>query len=204
MASVNNIILALAISYALGSIPFGILISKLFNVDIRQHGSGNIGATNVLRTLGPIPGLIVFILDILKGTAAVYLSQSVSQDPLIIIGCGLAAVLGHSYSIFLRFKGGRGAATGLGILLGIAPDVFLGALIIVILIIGITRYVSIASMTTPILVTLAFIVLNRPLPYSIVAGVITILIIIRHIPNINRLLNKTEPKIGEKNDQNKA
>jgi len=192
------IILALIAGYLLGSIPFGYLVAKMQNIDIRRFGSGNIGATNVFRTLGPVPGSIVFVLDLLKGTFAIYLAQQVTANPWLIILAGLSAVVGHMFPVFLKFKGGRGAATGLGILLGIAPEVFIGAVGLAALIIFVTRYVSVASMATALTATLALIVLKQPLPYSLVTGGITILIIVRHIPNIKRLINKTEPKIGEK------
>jgi glycerol-3-phosphate acyltransferase PlsY len=100
----------------------------------------------------------------------------------------------------MKFKGGRGAATGLGVLLAVAPDIFLAALILVAFIILTTRYVSVASMIVPVLVTAAFYVLKRPFPYFLTAGLAALLIILRHIPNIKRLLKGTEPKIGEKNE----
>lgn len=193
-----NILLVILVAYLLGSIPFGFLIPKIWNLDIRRQGSGNIGATNVFRTLGPVAGIIVFILDLLKGTIPVLIAQQVTADPWLIILAGATAVVGHTFPVFLKFKGGRGSATGLGILLGVAPDIFLGALILVIIIILITHYVSLASITTPPLVTLSFYLLKRPLPYTLVAGLITLLIIIRHIPNIKRLIRRTEPKIGLK------
>lgn len=192
------IVLALIAAYILGSIPFGYLIAKIWNIDIRCFGSGNIGATNVLRTLGPIPGSIVFILDLLKGTLAIYLIQITTANPWAIILAGVLAILGHMFPVFLQFKGGRGAATGLGILLGIAPDIFLGTVILAVLIIWLTRYVSVASMFTSLAVAAALFILKRPFPYGLAAALITILIILRHIPNIKRLLNKAEPKIGEK------
>ena len=192
-----QILTVILLAYVLGSIPFGLIIAKIFNIDIRQHGSGNIGATNVFRTLGPVAGVIVLTLDLLKGTLPVYLAAQVTADPWLIIFAGLAAVLGHTYSIFMKFKGGRGAATGMGILLGIAPEIFVGALIMVILVILISRYVSLASISTPPVVTLAFILLKKPLPYTIVAGLITALIIVRHVPNIKRLIQGTERKIGQ-------
>ena len=191
-----NIVLVILMAYLLGSIPFGFLIPKIWNLDIRRHGSGNIGATNVFRTLGPTAGILVFILDMFKGTLPVMIAQRLTLNPWLIILVGATAVLGHTFSIFLKFKGGRGSATGLGILLGVAPDIFLGALLIVILIVLITRYVSLASIITPPLVTLAFWLLRRPLPYTLVAGLVTLLIIIRHIPNIKRLRQGTESKIG--------
>jgi len=182
--------------YLIGSIPFGYLISKIWNIDIRRYGSGNIGATNVYRTLGFMIALLVFVLDLAKGTLAVYLAQRIFDAPWLVISTGLAAILGHMYSIFLNFKGGRGVATSAGVLLGIAPDIFLGALIYTLLIILLTRYVSIASMTTPILVTAALFWLKRPLPYTLVIGLVSILILIRHLPNLKRLLTKSEPRIG--------
>ncbi|KPJ65680.1 hypothetical protein AMJ44_09740 [candidate division WOR-1 bacterium DG_54_3] len=184
--------------YLIGAIPFGYLIAKIWNVDIRRSGSGNIGATNVFRSLGLFPGLMVFALDLAKGTFAIYLAQQMTDLPWVIILTGLATILGHMYSIFLKFKGGRGVSTSLGVLLGIAPDIFIGTLIFAALVIFITRYVSVASMITPILVTVAFFTLKRPLPYTLTAGMVAILIIIRHASNLKRLLEKTEPRVGEK------
>lgn len=188
-------LLVFIIGYILGSIPFGYLIPKIWNIDIRRFGSGNIGATNVFRTLGPIPGSAVFILDLLKGTLPVCFAQLITHNPWLIILTGLAAVLGHMFSVFLKFKGGRGAATGLGVLLGIAPDIFIGAAMLAVIIMYLTRYVSVTSMATSVLVAIIFLALKRPLPYNLAVGFIAILIIIRHIPNIKRLVNKTEPKI---------
>lgn len=193
-----QVFLVIIAAYFLGSIPFGYLVARVWNIDIRQHGSGNVGATNVLRTLGPLPGLLVFCLDLLKGAVPVWAALYLTNEPWLILLAGVMAVIGHTYSIFLKFKGGRGAATGLGVLLGVAPDIFLGALIVVILIIALTRYVSLASIVTPPLVSTAFLVLKRPLPYAIVAWLITLIIIIRHIPNIKRLLSGTERKLGAK------
>jgi glycerol-3-phosphate acyltransferase PlsY len=199
MAFVNIIIaLVVAAAYLLGSIPFGYLIAKIWNIDIRRYGSGNIGATNVFRVLGVYPGSAVFVLDLLKGTLAIYLARLVTSNPWLIVLAGLAAVAGHMFSVFLKFKGGRGAATGLGILLGIAPDIFILAAAVAALLMFLTRYVSVASMITPLLITAAFYLLKRPLPYAAASGVIAVLIIIRHLPNIKRLYNKTEPKIRGK------
>jgi glycerol-3-phosphate acyltransferase PlsY len=193
-----KIILTFTLAYLLGSIPFGYLIALLFKIDIRQHGSGNIGATNVFRTLGPLAGAMVFLLDLLKGTLAVVATRILIGDAWFVILAALAVVIGHSFSIFLKFKGGRGAATSLGTLLGVAPDIFVVAALLVAAIIYITRYVSVASITVPILVTLAMYFLNRPLPYTIACALVSALIIIRHIPNIKRLLAGTESKVGIK------
>lgn len=191
-------LLVLAAGYLIGSIPFGYLAARLCKIDIRRHGSGNIGATNVLRVLGPVPGAIVFILDMAKGTLPVLAMRQVSPDPLWIVLAGAAAILGHTFPVFLKFKGGRGVATGLGLLLGIAPDIFLAALLCFALILALTRIVSVSSMLTSLLVVVAFVTLKRPPAYSLVAGLILILIVARHLPNIKRLLAGTEPRIGAK------
>lgn len=200
MAAVNNLslFLILVLSYVIGSIPFGYLIGRLKGIDIRRYGSGNIGATNVFRTLGLPLGLAVFALDLLKGTLAVWLMLWLNGDPWLVILAGGLAVIGHSYSIFLNFKGGRGAATGMGILLGVAPDIFLFALVMVVVIVALTRYVSAASILTPIVVSLAFTLTGRPLPYTLLAWAVAFIIILRHRPNIQRLIAGTEPKIGGK------
>lgn len=193
-----KLLVLLISAYLIGSIPFGYLISRVWNIDIRRFGSGNIGATNVFRTLGPVPGVIVFGLDMFKGTLPVSLAINLGLHPWLVILTGIVAVIGHAYPIYLNFKGGKGAATGLGILLGIAPDIFVAALLIAVLIIYASRYVSLASIITPILVTILFFSLKRPLAYSLAAGLVTIIIIVRHIPNIKRLMNGTENKIGLK------
>ncbi|MFH1576603.1 MAG: glycerol-3-phosphate 1-O-acyltransferase PlsY [Candidatus Margulisiibacteriota bacterium] len=197
----TNILLVMVAAYLLGSIPFGYLIARIWNIDIRRKGSGNIGATNVFRTIGPLAGSLVFLLDLLKGALPVLLAKQLTANPWLVILVGIATVLGHTYPIFLKFKGGRGAATGLGFLLAVAPDIFIGALILVILIILLTRYVSLASIITSPLVTLAFFLLKRPLPYGLIAALVSVIIILRHIPNIKRLLAGTESRIGVKNDK---
>jgi acyl phosphate:glycerol-3-phosphate acyltransferase len=199
MAAVTiSIVLSILAAYLAGSIPFGYLIPKALGTDIRRLGSGNIGATNVFRILGPLPGSIVFVLDLAKGALPLFWMQSVTDNPWLVMLAGLAAVLGHTFPVFLKFKGGRGAATGLGVLLAISPEIFIGALIFAAVVILISRYVSLASITTPPLITLAFILFNKPLPYTIVAALLSLLIILRHIPNIKRLLKGTESRIGGK------
>jgi glycerol-3-phosphate acyltransferase PlsY len=139
--TLSIILLATILSYLLGSIPFGVIVAKFCKVDIQNVGSGNIGATNVLRTLGPVAGGVVFVLDLLKGTLAAVLAIWLLPSPLWIILASSMSIIGHMFPVFLKFKGGRGSATGLGVLLAIAPDVFLGAFILVVIIIGATRYV---------------------------------------------------------------
>ncbi len=184
--------------YLLGSIPFGLIIGKIKGVDVRKSGSGNIGATNVLRTLGPAWGGAVFLLDFFKGTLPVWLAQAYSGDPLIIVLCGLAAVLGHSFPVFLGFKGGKGVATGAGILFGIAPEMAVFGLVLFAVIAFLTRYVSAGSVLASVTVFVLFVILGKPLPYTVLVGLGTLLIVIRHIPNLKRLAAGTERRIGEK------
>lgn len=182
-------------SYLLGSIPFGLIIARIWNIDIRRYGSGNIGATNVFRALGPFPGALVLALDFLKGTLAVYIGYRVGGDPKLVLLLGVSAIFGHMYSVFLGFKGGKGAATGLGVLAGVAPDVFLIAAVFAAAVILATRYVSVASMATPLVVTCLMFVFRKPLPYTLAALLMAIFILSRHIPNIQRLLKGSEPRL---------
>jgi acyl phosphate:glycerol-3-phosphate acyltransferase len=201
----TKILLLLVFGYLIGSIPFGLLAGKIKGVDIRKVGSGNIGATNIYRTLGIVPALAVFILDMLKGTAAVCLAQSLlplstpylSREYYIILA-GVAAIVGHMFSVFLKGKGGKGAATSLGILLGVTPDLFVIAIIYVIVCIAVTRYVSVTSITGVILLSILMFVFHKPAAYGIFTVVVAVLMIYKHIPNIKRLMDGTEPKIWGK------
>ncbi|MHB8842748.1 MAG: glycerol-3-phosphate 1-O-acyltransferase PlsY, partial [Candidatus Aquicultor sp.] len=156
----------LLFGYLLGSVPFGLVIAKVFyRVDIRQHGSGNIGATNCYRTLGPIAGILVLAADVLKAMIPIFIAQAVLSNsphivPLMSVIVGLSAVIGHSYSIFLGFSGGKGMATASGIILALWPwaaPILVG---IWALIIALTRYVSLASiivaLTLPVLVAILY------------------------------------------------
>ncbi|OGC11710.1 acyl-phosphate glycerol 3-phosphate acyltransferase [candidate division WOR-1 bacterium RIFOXYA12_FULL_52_29] len=183
--------------YLLGSIPFSFIIAKIWGVDLRRVGSGNIGATNVLRSAGLMPGVLAFFFDFAKGWGAVLLGSLVSGDPLTIILLGSAALLGHTFPVFLKFRGGKGAATGFGILAGITPDVFGLALLLVAIIIYATRYVSLASIITPWFTALLMYLMGKPAPYLYLTVAAAIFILVRHLPNIKRLINGTEPRIGE-------
>jgi len=194
-----NIILPIIIGYLIGSIPFGVIAGKLRKIDIRKVGSGNIGATNIYRTLGTAPAVIVFILDILKGALAVYIAQAMIPDsPAIIVVSGIAAIIGHMYPVYIGFKGGKGSATGLGVLLGITPDLFIIAMIYVAVAITVTRYVSVTSISGVLLLAALMFTFHKPVEYSIAAIIVAILVIYKHAPNIKRLLSGTEPKIWGK------
>lgn len=196
--------LVLIISYILGSIPIGLIVGKVSRgIDIRQFGSGNIGATNVLRTLGIVPATVVFIGDTLKGLGAVLIARSLLSDyPMVIVLAGLAAIAGHSASVFLGFKGGKGVATSLGVIIGITPLVACTAFGLWVIIVAVTRYVSIASIiasiSAPIMMWFSQKLFGRPTPieYTIFAAAAAVLILIRHKSNISRLISGTEPRIG--------
>lgn len=193
--------LLVVFSYLLGSISFGYLITKkVKNVDIRKMGSGNTGATNISRVLGLKYALIVFLLDLGKGLLAVFLAGRFASDPWVIILCAYAVIIGHNWPIFFSFKGGRGAATTLGVFLGIMPVAALIVFGIIVIIILATRYVSLASITGAILIPFCVLFFHYPREYLIFGLSVTLLIIWRHIPNIKRLRQGKELKIGEKVD----
>jgi|SRR5699024_131760 len=183
------------IAYLLGSIPFALVVGKVgYNIDIRNYGSGNLGATNTFRVLGLKAGLIVTISDILKGTVASLLPLIFQQTEIHILIIGLFAVLGHTYPIFARFKGGKAVATSAGVVLASSPLLF-GILIgSFLLVLYISKYVSLASMVTGLVTTIVCLFLDDWLLFSVIL-ILTIFVFYRHKDNIKRILNKTEPKI---------
>ena len=191
-----RLLLACLIGYALGSIPFGVYISRAFGIDILKVGSGNIGATNVYRVMGAKAALPVLILDIAKGLIpsllALYAFNLTSDGALL---AGIFAVIGHCLSPFLGFKGGKGIATTLGAALGVVPYVALSALGVFLVMLAITRYVSLSSivaMATTLIWGIVF--KSTPAQFAIYA-LLTLFVIYRHRANIGRLLRGEEPKI---------
>jgi glycerol-3-phosphate acyltransferase PlsY len=203
-----NLIFMITIAYLVGSIPTAIIYGKIFRgIDIREHGSGNAGATNVFRVMGWKSGLIVLLIDITKGLIATLFIykiaiNSVPFEPVLIqIIAGLSAVFGHIWTIFAGFKGGKGVGTGAGMIIGIIPEAVLAALIIFIITVGLTRFVSLgsvlASITIPFYLFFKKIFFQGNISKTIMlfALFIPILIIYTHRSNIVRLLNGTENKI---------
>ncbi|MEA3476400.1 MAG: glycerol-3-phosphate 1-O-acyltransferase PlsY [Candidatus Cloacimonadota bacterium] len=217
-----KIIISIIIAYLLGSIPFGFLIGRLIKgIDIRQYGSKNIGATNVYRVIGIIPGIISFILDFFKGFFAVQIgrwllesSTNIFNIPILnvlnnievtqtfqilIIIVGISVMLGHIFPIFLQFKGGKGVATGAGAFINIAPIPVVYALTSFVITLFIFRYVSLASMIAVAAFFISELIRNIPkfneLPFLILTAFIMILIIFRHKENIKRLKNGKEKKL---------
>ncbi|SDR85035.1 acyl-phosphate glycerol-3-phosphate acyltransferase [Paenibacillaceae bacterium GAS479] len=193
-------ILAIAASYLLGSVSFSILIARYIKgIDIRQHGSGNAGATNTLRVLGKGPGILVFALDILKGIAAVWIGRFAAPDvdwlPAV---CGLAVIAGHNWPIYFRFKGGKGIATAIGVMVSLAflPALYAG--LIAILAIVITRYVSLGSLVFALLTPLFILLLIGLGPIFWISFVLCVFAFIRHRTNLVKLFKGTENKLGSK------
>ncbi len=211
------ILLLLLAGYLLGSIPSGYLAGRwLAGLDIRREGSGSTGATNVLRVLGKGPALVVFLIDVLKGTAAVLLAKAVLEPlgtPLgsagwmldsAVVACGLAAMAGHSFPIWLGGKGGKAVATGLGMLLGLATPVGLACFGVFLAVLSVSRIVSLSSIAAAVALPLLMLGwfatgdMGLRWPYLILALLSSVLVIARHRANIQRLLAGNEPRLGQK------
>jgi len=201
--------ISLVAAYLLGSIPTGYWVGKLLKgIDIREHGSRSTGATNVLRILGKGPALVVLLVDIFKGVIAVALTRTLFAQPGLaaalpwaVTFSALLAVIGHSKSIWLGFKGGKSAATGLGLLFALSWPVGLGAAATFLLTLGISRIVSLGSILTAIAAPLLMLAFQQPLPYVLFGAIAGAYVLITHRANIQRLLAGTEPRIGQKHQE---
>ena len=212
-------LLILVVAYLLGSIPFSFLVVRLLaGADIREHGSRNVGATNVARTFGKLPGLVALLLDIAKGYAAVAVARwatSLPQWPLPasadaspihsaafwIALCGLVAVLAHMFPVWLRFHGGKGVATGTGAFLAIDPIALAAGVIVFLIVLIATRFVSLASMISSASIPIFLHFLRHQPFWTIVISMILVTsIILKHHSNIARLAQRQERRMGEKKD----
>lgn len=187
-----------AAAYLLGAIPFALIIGRMHGVDIRQHGSGNVGATNVVRVLGRGPGLTCFALDFLKGVLPVAAGLWLELPLLAVLLAAAAAILGHSRSIFLRFKGGKSVATGAGAIVAMAPMAGLGALLVWAVIFLSRRIVSLASILAALSLPVLTLMTRQPLEVVAFSAVAALYVIIRHRENIRRLRAGTEPRMERK------
>ena len=189
-------VLLILSSFFLGSIPFGYLLGLLKGVDIRRHGSGNVGATNVARVLGKKYGVIVYILDFLKGFIPTFLAAKLfGIDSWITALVGLAAVLGHMFSPFLGFRGGKGVATASGVLFGISP--LLGFIVLAVWFLTFKRsgYVSLGSIVAALFSIFLVGVLNYPFPIKFLVTITAVLILVKHKSNLERLMEGRELKV---------
>lgn len=188
-------------SYLIGAIPFAFVAGKLLKgVDIRRVGSGNVGATNALRALGPAPSAAVLLLDFAKGALPTWISWQISDSLPVAILCAMAAIAGHNWSIYIRFSGGKGVATGLGTLAVLLPPAALIATLFSVALIGLTRYVSLGSVVGAILcpvLAAVFYFAGAPvelIPYTLLSA---LAVLIQHRANIARLLAGKEHRIFE-------
>jgi glycerol-3-phosphate acyltransferase PlsY len=197
-----EVALALLASYLLGAIPTSHLVSRLFaQIDLREHGSGNLGATNLYRVLGWRYAIPVALFDIAKGAIPVLvIAPRVADSELFALACGVAAILGHVFSVFVGFKGGKGVATAAGVMLGLTPLALALAAAVWVLLVLLTGYVSVASIGAAAVLPLAVFLLERPMTPGLLwvdAGVAAGVIFL-HRRNIQRLLRGTENRFGRR------
>jgi len=184
-------------SYLIGAIPTGVVLARAFSsTDIRQEGSGNIGATNVTRVLGKKLGALTLAGDLLKGFLPVCIGSFLVSSLNVVCLMGMAAFLGHLFPVYLRFKGGKGVATALGVFLYFAPLVILIEIAIFIAVVGIWKYVSLGSLIAAAAIPLLLLLFASPKPVVLLSSAFALLIFIKHKANIQRLLSGTENKFG--------
>ncbi len=182
-------------TYLIAAIPFGIVISRLKGINLREVGSGNIGATNVYRALGWKYALAVFLLDGFKGWLPTFLIIQWESVTWLHITIGFIAIVGHSLSCFVKFKGGKGAATGIGVILALSPKICFIVILIAFGLIFWKRYVSLATIVCSLITPALFYYFKYPIPYTLFLLLISVFIIVRHQANIIRLIRGTENKI---------
>ncbi len=189
----------LAAAYLLGSISFGLLIGKWFlGIDIREYGSGNAGATNLSRVMGTGPGIVVLLLDGLKGFVPVWLTLKVTGQPTAAMLVGLAAIVGHIWPVYFRFKGGKGVATTIGVMLAMSFWATLIAGLLTVLIIAVSRYVSLGSLVFVSLMPWLLLFFDRGGMVFVMALALTVLVFWTHRENIRRLLRGQENRFGKR------
>jgi glycerol-3-phosphate acyltransferase PlsY len=191
-------LLAVLAAYLMGSIPFAQLLSKRRGIDLRRVGSGNVGATNVLRTLGVRPAVLAMMLDAVKGTVAVLVAQRLTNGVGAPVAAGLASMVGHVYPVWLRFKGGKGVATAAGafaVLTPVAAAVAVGAFLLTV---AITRFISVGSMVAALTLAGWAIASDAPTIVGVGAALGAVLVLIGHRANVLRLVAGTERRVGQR------
>lgn len=200
-----SLILAVICAYIIGSIPTAYVFGKVLRgIDIREHGSGNVGATNVVRTIGKVPGRIVFVVDFFKGFAVVTLLPLVFQQfapfssilsyKYFYFILGTAAICGHIWTVFLRFKGGKGVSTTMGVVAGLAPLVFILCVVVWVVVFFATRYVSVASIIAAVSLPLFAVITDQNIDFVVFCAVLTMVGVYSHRTNIKRLIQGKESK----------
>jgi glycerol-3-phosphate acyltransferase PlsY len=193
-----DVAIAVAVAYLVGSIPFAYLLSRRRGVDLRQVGSGNVGASNVLRTSGVRTAALAMVLDGVKGALAVIVAQRLASGPAVPVAAGLVSVIGHIYPVWLRFRGGKGVATAAGVFavltpasLGVAGGVFLIA-------VWATRYISVGSLAGGMALAGTAVVIDAPAAVAAGATLVFVIILLGHRANVRRLMAGTERRIGQR------
>lgn len=213
--TLRHSLIFLLVSYLFGALPIGLMVGRMVKgIDVRDYGSGNIGASNVWRTMGPFWGFAVFLFDFCKGYLPTLLANGMPQVPTWVpiphvvaapiphaaawlpVAAGLAAILGHNFSPFLKFKGGKGVATSLGVVYGLSPLAAAIGFAVWGLCLFVTRYISVSSMISAVVTSAVLIVLNHDLPHVLFALLVSFFVIIKHRANMARLKAGTEPKVG--------
>ena len=184
--------------YVLGSIPTGFLVGRAFGVDVRKVGSGNIGMANVLRAAGKWPAALTMLGDMLKGLLPVVMARNFTDNPWVLAIVALAAVVGHCWPVALRFRGGKGVATGAGTSIGLAPMVGLGLFVFWWIVVLLSRYTSLGAIAVMVVSPFAFWLSGQPLPYVLYAVIGGALVLWRHRENARALMKGTERKVGER------
>lgn len=185
------------IGYFMGAIPSALLVGKTRNIDIRQHGSGNIGGTNTFRVLGKKAGMIVTFFDILKGVVPTFLGLYFVNETTGLLA-GIAASIGHSYSLFIKFRGGKSVATSTGVMLVISPISILFGVMVFAVVLFTTKYVSLSSMLASITVAISVLLVEQQVLIKVVAIFFALFIVTRHYTNIKRLIAGKESKAFQK------
>jgi len=187
---------AILLAYVIGSIPFALIMARRAGADLRRIGSGNLGAANVMRASGVRTGLLVALLDVSKGAAGVMIAERLSAAPTAAAAAGVAAVVGHIYPVWLRFRGGKGVATACGVFSVLTPAAMPPALAIFLATVALTKYVSAGSVLATIVVAPIAYALGSPAPAVFAASAVAALIVFRHRSNLGRLRAGTERRLG--------
>ncbi len=197
------LILGIIVAYLVGSMPTAYIFTRLLRgVDIRQYGSGNVGATNAFRVIGKVPAIIVLAIDVFKGyLAATFIANSflyitpATRPELYQVLCGLAAIAGHNWSVFLKFKGGKGVATSAGVVIGLIPKIFWLGFLTWTIVFFLTGYVSIASILASVMIPIFTLILGEPTEIIVFMSLLCVIIVYKHKSNLKRLRKGEEKKI---------